>query len=148
MMRRLWRATLASVIAGGVLLGIGCTRESTRVALAAQRRSDDVQRAVFERQHDALRVLMYRDLVRRLEQHGEALNSAQRAALSEIWNDRDLIEFWALQHERAAALRVMGVDAKLFADQSVVDLWWKQVASRTERGKAALKVHQAKKAAR
>ena len=125
----------------GLLLGVavtalvfsGCTRESVRTALETQRRADDVEEAVVQRQHEALCVLLYRDSLRRLAERGVVLDDAQRAALSAVWSDRDLIEFWAVQHERAKALRIAGVDAKLAADQSIVDLLWKQLAARAGR---------------
>lgn len=120
------------------LTACGCTRESTRVAIAAQRRADHVQEAVFDRQHEALRVLLYRDLLRRLEATGVEVSGAQRAALNDVWNDRDLIEFWAVQNQRAKALRVVGVDAKLFGDQSIVDLLWKSLEARTGRARQGL----------
>jgi len=116
----------------------GCTRESVRVALETQRRADVVQQTVFDRQHEALCILLYRDLLRRLEGTGLRPNDIQRAAISEVWNDRDLIEFWALQHERAKALRLLGVDAKLYGDQSVVDLLLKSIGARVARGEQAL----------
>ncbi|HPM23969.1 MAG TPA: hypothetical protein PLP66_08675 [Phycisphaerae bacterium] len=121
----------AAVLALGV--SGGCTAESTRVALETQRRADDVQQAVFDRQHEALCTLLYRDLVQRLAAADAPLTAEQRAALNAAWNDRDLIEFWSLQFERARALRVVGVDAKLYADQSVIDLLWKTIAARADR---------------
>lgn len=117
----------------GCLAACGCTRESLRVAIETQRRADQVQQAVFDRQHETLRILLYRDLLRRLEATGVEVSAAQRDALNAVWNDRDLIEFWAVQHERAKALRVVGVDAKLFGDQSIVDLLWKSVEARADR---------------
>ena len=116
----------------------GCTRESVRVALETQRRADTVQQTVFDRQHDALCILLYRDLLRRLEGVGLQPNDAQRAVINEVWNERDLIEFWALQHERAKALRLLGVDAKLYSDQSAVDLLLKSIGARVARGEQAL----------
>ena len=121
-----------------LLLAAGCTRESLRVALAAQQRADQVQQAVFERQHEALCILLYRELQRRLEQAGAPLTSTQRAALNESWNDRDLIELWTVQHERAKALRLIGVDAKLYSDQSVIDLLAKSVSVQVDRAKEGL----------
>jgi hypothetical protein len=134
---------LAAHTACGLLLlaGLGaggCTRESVRVALTAQQRADQVQQAVFERQHEALCILLYRDLQRRLEQTGTPLAPAQRTALNEVWNERDLIEFWVVQHERAKALRLIGVDAKLYSDQSVVDLLYKSISAKIERSKQGL----------
>lgn len=124
-------------------LAAGCTPESSRVAIDAQRRADEIQRSVFERQHASLRVLLYRELASRLDaasaatelddEPRAALAAAQRSALSEAWNDRDLFEFWATQYERAAALRIAAVDAKLAADQSVLDLLWKQWSARGDR---------------
>ncbi|MCK4342026.1 MAG: hypothetical protein KAY37_09925 [Phycisphaerae bacterium] len=116
----------------------GCSRESLRVALETQRRADQVQQAVFDRQHEALCILLYRDLLRRLETAEAELSPAQRAALNEVWNDRDLIEFWALQHERAKALRIIGVDAKLFSEQSMIDLLIKSAEARIDRAKQGL----------
>jgi len=108
-----------------------CTAESTRAALAAQQRADGIQQAIFERQHDGLRLLLYRDALRRLE---AADTTQQRAAvLNEVWNERDLIEFWAIQNERCAALRLMGVDFKLYADQSILDLLLRQMEARWQR---------------
>lgn len=115
----------------------GCTAESTRLALQNQRRANEVDRAVFERQHDGLKVLLFRDAMRRLAAAGD--NEQERAVvLGDVWNERDLIEFWALQHERAAALRLLGVDAKLYADQSPVDLLIKQIELKAERAQHGL----------
>lgn len=128
---------------GGVLcvLGLaspGCTRESVRVALETQRRADEVQQATFDRQHESLRILLFRDLARRLEPDGKTLTPAQWAALNEAWNDRDLIEFWLVQQERAKALRLLGVDAKLYGDQSILDLLVKALEAKFDRGKEGL----------
>jgi hypothetical protein len=133
MMRILAAAALAAC-------GWGCTAESTRVALEAQRRADEVQRAVCERQHDGLRVLLYRDTLRRLMSAASAEDTA--AVLSEAWNERDLVEFWLVQHERAAALHLAAVDTKLYADQSPIDLLLRQLSvkqKRLEQGLAAAK---------
>jgi hypothetical protein len=111
----------------------GCTRESLRLALDAQRRADEVQQAVFERQNESLRILLFRDLVSRLERQGRPVSEAERTALNELWNERDLLEFWTVQNERARALRITGVDAKLASDQSVVDLLIKSIEARADR---------------
>jgi hypothetical protein len=129
---------LYGVLLTAVLCCGACTRESLRVALAAQQRADDVQQAVCVAQHEALCILLYRDLQRRLEQDGTPLSSGQRAALNEAWNDRDLIEFWTVQHERAGALRLIGVDAKLYSDQAVIDLLYKSLAAKAARVKQGL----------
>jgi hypothetical protein len=113
----------------------GCTAESVRVAIESQRRADEVQRAVVERQAEALRILLYRDLVARLELGGAALTPAQKAAINEVWNERDLIEFWGVQFERATALRLIGVDAELFASQSTIDLLLKRIGVTLQRAK-------------
>ena len=123
----------------GVLLLTGCTSESTRIALTAQRRADQVQQAVFDRQHEALRVLLYRDLQRRLGETGVVWTDERRAVLNEAWNERDLLEFWVVQHERAGALRVAGVDAKLAADRSPVELLAKSLDAGVERVRSAVR---------
>lgn len=124
----------------------GCSRESTRIALESQRRADEVQQAVFDRQHEALCILLYRDLQRRLAGAGLELSEAQRQVVNEVWNDRDLVEFWAVQQERAKALRVAGVDVKLFSDQSVVDLLLKALEVRVDRARQGLAAHVAEQA--
>jgi hypothetical protein len=53
--------------------------------------------------------------------------------LNEIWNERDMVQFWAVQNERAAALRIAGVDAKLGSDQAIVDLLVKSIEARAKR---------------
>jgi hypothetical protein len=111
----------------------GCTRESVRIALETQRRADQVQQAVFQRQHEALCMLLYHDLLARLAANGDPLTETQQAVLNAVWNDRDLIEFWALQNERAKALRLLGVEAKLASDRSVLELLWKNVQARVGR---------------
>jgi hypothetical protein len=115
------------------LTAAGCTRESLRVAIQAQQRADQVQEFVFQRQHEALCLLLYRDLLRRLEHAGDALTPEQRTALNDVWNERDLFEFWRVQHERVKALRLVGVDAKLYSDQSIVDLLYKAIEAKVDR---------------
>jgi len=140
-------ALLAVAALVAVVGSPGCSRESLRVALTAQQRADQVQQAVFERQHEALCVLLYRELQRRLEWTGTPLSEAQLAALNDAWNDRDLVEFWAVQHERAKALRLIGVDAKLYSDQSVVDLLYKSLSARVDRVKQGLAAQAGRRAA-
>lgn len=135
-----WCGLLAVMVSLG-----GCTRESLRVALAAQQRADQVQQAVFDRQHEALCILLYRDLQHRLEQAGTPLTPGQRAVLNKVWNDRDLVEFWMLQHARAKALRLIGVDAKLYGDQSVVDLLYKSLSARADRVRRGLAAYAGRK---
>lgn len=139
--RRPAGAGVLALAAAGALLAGGCSRESLRVALQAQQRADEIQQTVFERQHEALRVLLYRDLLRRLAASGTTPTAAQREALHSVWNDRDLLEFWAVQHERAGALRLVGVDAKLAGDQSVVELLLKNVTARAARARSAVARH-------
>ncbi len=122
-----------SVCLLGTLATCACTGESTRVALAAQRRADEVQQAVFDQQYQGLRTLLYRDLLRRLEGADVEVSAALREELNAVWNDRDLLEFWTVQFERAKALRIAGVDTKLYSDQAVVDLLVKALEARTER---------------
>lgn len=124
-------------VTAGLGLVSGCSDASLALALEAQQRANAVQQAVFDRQHDGLRTLLFRDVVNRLAVE-EPISPEQAAVLNEAWNERDLIEFWAIQHERAKALRLVGVDSKLYADQSPVDLLIKAAEDRVDRGVAAL----------
>jgi len=121
-----------------VMAGPGCTSESLRLALATQQRVNQVEQAIFDQQHDALRVLLYRDLAQRLTATGVDLTETRKTVLSEVWNERDLFEFWAVQHERAKALRTVGVDAKLYADQSTIDLLYKALTAKIDRAKQGI----------
>ncbi len=142
-------ATLAATSVGG------CTAESTRIALQAQQRAAEIDEAVFERQHEGLKILLFRETLQRLGAAqdessptpilaaGEAEGAAGGAAalsdvLNRAWNERDLIEFWALQHERAKALRLIGVDAKLFSEQAVIDLLIKAATAKADRARQGL----------
>jgi len=138
---REWKTTagagLAGVVAALAALG-GCTAESLRIALQAQQRADEVQQAVFEQQHEALRVLLYRDLRQRLTPNGVSLTAEQQSVLNDAWNERDVLEFWAVQQERARALRLVGVDTRLYSDQSAVDLLCKALAAKADRFKSGI----------
>lgn len=114
----------------------GCTAESTRIAIESQERANQVQEAIFDRQHEGLSQLLYDATLRKLDAaSGEVpLNTQQRQVLNEAWNERDLIEFWRVQFERSKALRFVGVDSKLFSDQSVIDLLIKALNAKMERG--------------
>lgn len=112
----------------------GCTAESTRLAIETQRRANEIEQALQERQHAGLRTLLFRDLVARLARDGGPLQATQIETLNEAWNERDLVEFWAIQHERAKALRLIGVDSKLYSEQSMVDLLIKSIDAKLDRG--------------
>lgn len=114
----------------------GCTAESTRFAIQTQRRADAVQQTVFERQHEGLVLLLFRDVAARLERCKTA--EERLAALNAAWNERDLIEFWAVQHERSRGLRLIGVDAKLSSEQSIVDLLIRSIEAKADRAAQSL----------
>jgi hypothetical protein len=120
-------------VAATALLLSGCTAESTRLALVSQQRADDVQQHIFDSQQHALRTFLFGDLVGKLAAAGAPLDQRQQATLNDAWNERDLLEFWAVQNERAKALRRAGVDAKLFGDQATIDLMLKAIAARAAR---------------
>lgn len=129
------RLTWAALLCGALC---GCTRESIRVALEAQRRADEVHAAVVERQHAALCSLLFRDTLAGLNAAGLQLDPAAQQYLEKVWNERDLMEFWLVQDERARALRVVGVDAQLYGAQAIPDLLWKGWQARAARADAAL----------
>lgn len=123
-MKRLVIRISAALLAAFALIG-GCTAPSVRAALEIQRRAGDVDEFIFDAQHDALKVLLFQRATAELEDAGDA--HARAEALNIAWNDRDLFELWRVQHERAKTLRLIGVDLKLFADQSILDLLIKRI---------------------
>lgn len=116
-----------------LLASAGCTAESVRLALATQARADAVADALFQRQHASLRVLLFRDLQHRLTAAGAPVSPEITAALNNAWNERDLFEFWATQHERVRALRLVGVTTRLASAQATIDLLIKQLDLRLDR---------------
>lgn len=133
-----WKTVCLCWVAFGGLLG--CTAESTRIAIESQERANQVQEAIFDRQHEGLTQFLYDATIRKLDAASEqgALRDEQRLVLNEAWNERDLIEFWRVQFERSKALRLAGVDAKLFSDQAVIDLMIKALRAKLERGQQAV----------
>ena len=140
----------------GVLLGLfvaclaatlicGCTATSTKLAMEGSTRSDAIRTAVSQRQHDGLKVLLYRDTLAKLNACKD--DGERAAALNAAWNDRDLIEFWATQDALARCLHVATVDAKLASDQAMLDLLLKDLARRAEKPLQAIDEYAAAKLA-
>ncbi len=125
------------LVATQLLIG-GCTQESTRIAIETQRRVDDVRQTLFENQHESLKILLFRDTLSRLADAGEPLNDHQVTRLNDAWNLRDRFEFWHIQNERAANLRRIAVDAKLYSEQSIVDLLTKSLLRKLDRAEDGL----------
>jgi hypothetical protein len=115
----------------------GCTAESTRLAIQNERKANAVDMALYEREHQGLSVYIFRDTVAQMKESG-GLNAQQIAILNNAWNDRDLLEFWAVQKDRIMALRREGVEAKLYSDQSMIDLLIKQLELKFDRVKPAI----------
>lgn len=113
-----------------LLIGAGCTPTSVKVALTSQARADDVQNTVVQNYHHAVKVLLFRDTLAKL--NAASTSDARQVVLNKAWNERDLFEWWMLQYERASALRVIGVDSKLYADQSIFDLLYKSLTEKVE----------------
>lgn len=131
-MKRTLTLTAAAQLVCAALVA-GCTAESTRLALQTQQRADDVQQHIFDSQQQALRTFLFGHLVGKLAAADAPLDDRQRGLLNDAWNERDLLEFWAVQNERARALRRVGVDAKLFGEQAIIDLMIKAIESRAAR---------------
>lgn len=131
------RAALCVLFVATMWLVPGCTSESVRIALETQERANDIAQAVHEREHEGLRIYLFRDTVAQMKLAGK-VNEEQIQILNKAWNNRDLMEFWEVQWERAKALRLVGVDAKLYADQSMLDLLWKSVDAKLQRVESAV----------
>lgn len=112
-------------------MSMGCTAESTRQALAAQERADEVSQAVVDNQSQAMKILLFQSTLAQLEQAQDPKHA--EVILNEAWNQRDLFEFWMVQWERAKALRLVGATTKLWSDQSTFDLLCKSVQAKVKR---------------
>ncbi|HQL54411.1 MAG TPA: hypothetical protein PLQ87_06870 [Phycisphaerae bacterium] len=127
--QRSWMGAVSCLIVTLAPL-LGC--EATRVALETQQRANDIQQTIFDQQQEALRIYQFRTLAARL-----ALKPAQQQDLNAAWNERDVLEFWAVMHERSKALRLVGVDARLWASEPIVALLGKQIRTTFQRASAA-----------
>jgi hypothetical protein len=127
-----------AILMAVAICGTGCTAESLRKAIETQHRANEVEEKIFEEQHDALCILTFRDLANQLQVGATALSEPQKSILNRAWNERDTIEFWSVQHERAKALRAAGVDAKLYSDQSTVDLLLKSLEAKEKRAEQGI----------
>jgi hypothetical protein len=109
----------------------GCSDPSLKIAIQSQRHADEIQNFLFQQQHDGLVMYLYRDLAAELATEETPLSQDQLTTLNSAWNERDLIEHWAIQHERAKALRQIGVNTRLYSQQSIVDLIGKSISQRS-----------------
>lgn len=121
---------VAITIVAGCL--VGCSDPSLKIAIQAQRRADDISEFIFQQQHDGLVMYLFRDLSGKLATGEEPLSDEQYNTLNLAWNERDLIEHWAIQHERAKALRNIGVNSRLYGEQSIIDLIGKSFGQSVE----------------
>ena len=116
---------------------VGCTSASTKIALEASNRVTQIQDKIQENQNKALKWYIFQKL---LTDINAAKTSDQVAALlNKAWQDRDLVEFWAVQWERARALHIIGVEAKLYSDEGILDLIWKQLSGKGDEFWGAVK---------
>lgn len=110
----------------GLVLLVGCTSQSTKQAMIASARTDTVQAYVGEKQHSALKILLFRDTLAKLDR---AQSTAEKEAiLNDAWQQLDTFEFWAQQDLLARCYRIATVDAKLASDQGILDLLFKDAA--------------------
>jgi hypothetical protein len=104
----------------------GCTAPSTTMAIKGSDDSDAIRTAVVQRQHDGLKVLLYRDTLAKL--NAAKTDEERSAILNAAWNERDLVEFWFNQDTLARCLHFATVDAKLATSQAMFDLIFKNLA--------------------
>lgn len=132
--------TMNRILSAVLLISVlaGCSDPSLKIAIDAQRRADEVEDFLFQQQHDGLVLYLYRDLAHQLGTEETPLSNEQQVTLNAGWNERDLIEHWALQHERAKALRNVGVNTRLYSQQSIIDLIGKSLSQRVSTAQAAI----------
>ena len=110
----------------GVLFGLficllvslcGCTKASTKIAIETSTeyiaRNDDL----INKYHDL--VLQYMFTCFALKNN---LTAEQLSEFNKLWNNRNVVEFWLIQHERNDTLHTVGIDAKLYDDQAIFSL--------------------------
>jgi hypothetical protein len=125
---------LASCMLLGVILTIVCTSNSTHLAIKGGERVENIQDTINSNQNENLRQYLYNDLKANLQKWlNRDLTLVEADKLNELWNRRDILETWQIQWERARALRMMTVDAKLISDQSPFDMLSKQIKAAIDR---------------
>lgn len=108
------------------LLLCGCTSESTRIALEQSQRIENIQDTLVQNLHDTALLFMYRDFI-------DTIPEAEQLKFLEYNKNRDQLEFWMIQWERARALRLITLDSKLISNQSIIDLLIKRANLNQER---------------
>lgn len=109
---------MSAIVVG--LFVFGCA--SDKVVQEARTTALKTRADVFERQHEALTVLLYQKTVNDLK-----LDEAQAELLKSSWEERRLMEFWNVQWERANAMEVV-VDEAIAAHQNSFVLLGKELS--------------------
>jgi hypothetical protein len=120
-------AALPCIVCALVISQPACNSAMLQVAQEAQGRADAVQREVVDKQHGAICVLLFRDMLQRIETQTGFSNDELRTAMNDIWNERDVAEHWLVQNERAAALRMAAVDVPILGRPSWSEALGRQV---------------------
>lgn len=105
-----------------------CSTMSARYALENQQRATEVENTLFSNQQQSLKDYLYNETEAGLLQTSDP--NEVHTLLNKYTQERDTLDFWALQHERVNQLRLIGVNTKLWADQSILDLLYKDAERR------------------
>jgi len=105
---------------------VGCTRESTRLAIQGSERSDQVRSFIIGQQHRTAKVLLFRDTLGRL--NAATTDQEREAVLNDAWQNRDRLENWIVQDTLAWALHLVTVDAKLVSSRAMFEVFTRNLA--------------------
>jgi hypothetical protein len=128
--------------AGGILAGLaitailgtciaGCTAPSNRMAGDASGRVDALRAGVFMRQNDALKILLFRQTLAKI--NAAKTDEERGAILNDAWNERDLIGWWGYQEILARCTQYATVDQYIAAQQGIFGLLAKDAARRWQK---------------
>lgn len=111
------RKILVSIFVCGILF-TGCTSNSTKLAIETSKEYIARNNDLMNKYHDLILQYMFTTYCLKNQ-----LTTEQIKELNLVWNNRNVVEFWLIQHERNDALYALGVDTKLYNDQSMFSLF-------------------------
>lgn len=129
---------IALLAASIYLLGLGCTRESVRIALSESDNTWAHLDACFDNAEAqaewAWRMMLFDKIG---EQRGSALTTAEMQEYKPLIDDLKKLKRWRIDWERTRALYNSAVYSRLVADQSMLDLQVKGLKAKTGRWAAS-----------
>lgn len=118
---------------GSLVLLVGCTSPSTKLAITTNDEIEQRQDRVFNQMAHNTKVYQYNELKSKIKS-----GQADDAFLSDFWNQRNGLEAYMIEWERIRTLKYVSVNPFLYAQQSQLDLHYKSMKDWLNANQAAV----------